>query len=459
MESPLQRLRARLAGAPLGGRLARGAFWVLCGAAISKGLGVAASVVVARFLGQEAFGQLGMVQGTVGMLGTFAGFGLSLTATKHVAELRDRDPARAGRILSLAFAVSAATGLAMAAGLFAGAPWLARHVLAAPELGPLLGVMAVSLLLGAMNDARVGALAGLEEFRAITRVNAQAGLASFPLLTGGVWLGGLAGAMWALVAVSGLNLCLSQRALARCCREHGLPLGRPGWSRELPVLWHFSVPALVGCALVGPVNWACAALLVNQPGGYRAMGAYSAANQWFNALVFLPWVLGQVLLPMLSERLGAAGQADSRRLVRLSIRLNAAVVWPAVLVLGLLSPLVMGLYGPGFRAEWPVLAVSLLGAGLVAVQFPAGQVVSASGRMWLGALLNSGWALAFLGFTAALIGWGAFGLAFARSAAYLLHGGWTFAVAAWILRTHPAPPVPPLPSVPAVAETTNPSLT
>ena len=42
-----------------------------------------------------------MIQSTVGMFGVFAGFGLGLTATKHVAEFRQSDPDRAGRIIGL----------------------------------------------------------------------------------------------------------------------------------------------------------------------------------------------------------------------------------------------------------------------------------------------------------------------------------------------------------------------
>ena len=60
-----------------------------------------ASMVVARILGKNEFGELGMIQSTVGMLGVFAGFGLGLTATKHVAELKHSNPERTGRILSL----------------------------------------------------------------------------------------------------------------------------------------------------------------------------------------------------------------------------------------------------------------------------------------------------------------------------------------------------------------------
>lgn len=46
------------------------------------------TVTVARLLGNAVCGELGIIQSTVGMFGVFAGFGLRVTATKHVAEFR-----------------------------------------------------------------------------------------------------------------------------------------------------------------------------------------------------------------------------------------------------------------------------------------------------------------------------------------------------------------------------------
>jgi O-antigen/teichoic acid export membrane protein len=95
----LQPFFKRIEASDIGIRLARGVFWSMAGAMISRGLMLVATVAVARLLGKTGYGELGMIQSTVGMFGVFAGFGLGLTATKHVAELRQSDPIRAGRIL------------------------------------------------------------------------------------------------------------------------------------------------------------------------------------------------------------------------------------------------------------------------------------------------------------------------------------------------------------------------
>src|SRR5690242_4126402 len=119
----------------LGARLARGAFWSLTGNLVARGFGLLGSVVVARLLGKEAFGALGIVQSTTSLFGLFAGFGMGLTATKHVAEFRFSDPNRVTNIMADARLCSWIAGGLMAICLFIFSPWLATHTLAAPHLG------------------------------------------------------------------------------------------------------------------------------------------------------------------------------------------------------------------------------------------------------------------------------------------------------------------------------------
>jgi O-antigen/teichoic acid export membrane protein len=99
--SALHPMLRRVEASDIGSRFAKGVFWSVAGTVVSRGLMLAATILVARMLRKTAYGELGMIQSTVGMLGTFAGFGLGLTATKHVAEYRRTDPERAGRIIGL----------------------------------------------------------------------------------------------------------------------------------------------------------------------------------------------------------------------------------------------------------------------------------------------------------------------------------------------------------------------
>jgi O-antigen/teichoic acid export membrane protein len=155
------------------------------------------------------------------------------------------------------------------------------------------------------------------------------------------------------------------------------------------------------------------------------MGALSAANQWYGAVMFLPAALGGALLPVLSERIGQADRPGARAVLRTAVGMNAAAVLPIVLAGTVISPWIMGMYGPGFTAAWPTLVIVLATSGLVAVLNPVGTVLAASGKLWVGFWMNSGWAAVFVGMTLLLARSGALGVASARLIAYGVHAGWT----------------------------------
>ena len=406
----------------------------MAGALISNGLMLCASILVARMLGKNSFGELGMIQSTIGMFGVFAGFGLGVTATKHVAEFRSSDPERVGRILALSMLIAIVAGGFMSLGLFFFAPWLAGYAFSAPHLSGVLRIAALILFFGALNGAQTGALSGFEAFKTIAKVNLLVGVISFPILIGGAYFGGLNGAVWGLAVNLCVNWFCNYFALRKEARRYKVSFTFVNCSQELSVLWRFSLPVVLAGVMVGPINWVCSALLVNRPNGYAEMGVFNAANQWFTALLFLPNLLGQVVLPVLSERLGQKDKSQSMQIMVLAIKVNFVLVFPFILFMSLISPYIMGLYGDGFQGGWPTFVIVLLTTGLYAVQTPVAHVITASGKIWTGFVMNMGWGVAFLGFTYLLLQHGAFGLGLARFLAYVLHALWTFWFAVVVVR-------------------------
>ena len=172
----------RLASSPLASRLAQGFFWTLAGTAVARAFTLLSSILVARLLGKLGLGELGMVQNTVGIFSALAGLSMGLTATKYVAQYREEDPARAGAIVRLSILVAFWSGLLMTLAMLLLAPWFATHTLAAPHLAPVLRLGSLLLLLGAVNGAQNGALAGFEAFRSIARINLAVGVFTLPTM-------------------------------------------------------------------------------------------------------------------------------------------------------------------------------------------------------------------------------------------------------------------------------------
>src|ERR1039457_6986674 len=395
-EGATNAIREIWAADSLRGRFARGAVWSLLGAVISQGSNLAASVIAARLLGREQFGEYGMILSTVGMLGVFAGLGLGVTATKHVAELRSRDPQRAGRIIALGCAVAIVSGAVLALALLLCAPVLAAKTLNTPALEGELRIASLLLFFNALNGAQNGALAGFEAFRAIARINSVRGLIIFPVTAACVLLWRLPGAVWALAIMAAVTFLLSQVSLRRECTARGI---RPRFSSalaEIRTLWTFSLPVVMTGALAGPAMWAANTMLVNRPHGYAEMALLSAATQWRSAILFGPLVLAQFALPLLSNFHGEKDLPRYQKTLRWHLILTAALATAVATPVALAATYIMGLYGPNFQEGWLVLVLSAATAVVACLNGVVGTAILSAGSVWANCAFNAMWAVVFL---------------------------------------------------------------
>lgn len=401
-------------------RFASAVLWNILASVISRSMVLVAAVGCARILGKTGFGQLGVVQSTANMVGAVAALGLGVTATKYVADLRDRDPDRAGRIIGLSWALTAVSGSILALlSLFTAEP-LASSVLHAPELATPIRIACAMIFLNAMLAFQNGALCGFEAFPALARINFISGVLSLPIVLAGVWLWGVNGAVAGTALSLAVNWWLNERLLRSKCRLSRVPIRIRKGFEETRVLWTFSVPALISAFSVAPVLWLCSVLIVRSPHGIEQMALYAGADRWRLTILFIPTALFRSVLPMLAN-MHAQNPDGYRKVHRTNLLVNMVVVTVPVLAMCCLSIPIMSSYGPGFRAGWPILAVLCAGTIPEALNTVLGYPLVVRGRMWLrcGLDLALGAILLLLG--AWLIPhYGALGFAIAYGSSYSL---------------------------------------
>jgi len=418
----IKKFHKRFTNSSLGSRLASGFIWSMFGALLSRSLGLMSGIFVARMLGKSAMGELGMVQSTVGMFSMFAGLGLGLTATKFVSTYRKTDPSRAGAIIGFSTVVAWVSGLIMTVVMMMIAPWMAKTSLAAPQLGGLLQCGSLLLFFGAVNGAQTGALSGFEAFKTIAKINWFAGLFTFMITVAGVYFYGLKGAVISNVISVVFNCCLNFYSLRKIALQEGVSISYGMSNQHIGMLFSFSLPGMLSWFISGPVGWATSAMLVNCPEGYAQMGIYNATNSWFQSVTFLPGLLAQVLLPILSGYVGANEKQKGKQALKISTIVNLLIVIPIVVIGSILSPWIMKLYGPKFIDGWPTLVLTFLAAGVLMIQSPITQQFIAHGRMWAYFGTHVLWGATFLVATHLMLPFGAVGLASGRLIAYVVNG-------------------------------------
>jgi O-antigen/teichoic acid export membrane protein len=407
-------------------RLIHGISWGVLGGAVSKALFLISNIILARFLGKTSFGEYGIIQNTVGMFGVFAGLGLGLTATKYVAQYKFIDPAKAGKILSISMLLAMISGIIMSIILLLLAPYIATTTLNAPQLTQGLRISSLTLFFGAVSGAQTGAIYGFEAFKKISLVNIITGVLCIPITFLCVWLWSFSGAIWAGAVILMLNCVFNHFLLLGECRNNCLRLKMNGCWSEWPIVLKYSLPATMTGIMVAPVTWIVSTILVNKPNGYAELGVFNAANQWRTVLIFIPTIIGQIITPIMSERLGIGGNSTAIKILKSSMIVSALSVIPIAAIMSFLSKWIMHQYGAAFSEGWSVLLVVLATVTLLAIQTPVANLIVASGRMWLGTFMNAGWGIVVIVSTMLLSDLGALGLALAFLIGYMFHSIWTF---------------------------------
>jgi O-antigen/teichoic acid export membrane protein len=302
------------------------------------------------------------------------------------------------------------------------APWLASHTLGAPAMTGLLRAGALLLLLGGINGAQTGALSGFEAFRTIARINLIAGLLAFPLTLAGAWFGGVTGSVWALVVNLAVNCVMNFAALRREASGAGVPLDYRHCLREWPILWSFSVPAVLCGAIAAPVTWAASAWLVNQPDGYAQMGIFNAVYRIRIVPEMMLNMLLAPLLPVLSETFGLGNEQGYRKAARSALAVSLMVTAPFALLQIAVPALTLLPYGHSYAGHAAVVQWSMVDLAIMGLFNPLmNQIVVSMNRMWLGFSYSIGFSIVYgaLGYVLVLHQ-GAAGLAAAGILAHVI---------------------------------------
>ena len=379
------------AGGGLRARLRRGITWNIVGAMFNQGSMFAVNVVVARILGgdetgRNLFGEFSTLQTTALTVFAVAQLATGITATKYVAEFRSVDRTRAGQILALCGLVSLVMAVVASVVLLLAATPLAELVLGRPHLARGLMIVSGVALFAVLNGYQMGALAGLESYRALAWGGAVAGVSRFALCGLLAWKWGLYGALAGLVGASLVRWALFSRLLAVEARRQGITARwRQAWSQR-DILIKFSLPAAVAGLTTMPALWLATAFLVREKhtvAGLAEAGLYGAANNLRLLVLLLPILINNVGVSLLNNQ---RGLNDPRRYRQIFWVNMAAVCGGAVCIGGLMvlvGPWALRAFGKSFDAARAALMIMMISVVPEALAVSAFQVMQSREKMWL----------------------------------------------------------------------------
>jgi O-antigen/teichoic acid export membrane protein len=344
----------------------------------------AVSIISARMLGVKEFGELGLLLSTSAAYAILAGAWLGVLATKLVSECLANTPEEIGSLIGALTSSTLLLAAPLTLLLFYFAPQIALHIIQAPSLSKLLQWVAILQALNAIDSLQQGVIAGLENYRSALISSLLRGLIALPITIAGIYYARLEGALLATVLANGCIVAVNAALIQRALRQHRTYLRFD--TSPLQFLRHHThllMPSFLGAILGAPILWILNTQMSRQPDGYIQVALFSAANQWKNAILFLPRKFGSAALPIMAH-----APHGRSRLFTVTQSISILVCTPFVCSLYFLSSKLSALYGSEFHGAAPIFIGVLLVTGLSSVGAGASVMIVSRGRMWLGLWTN-----------------------------------------------------------------------
>lgn len=319
---------------------------------------VLAGIIVARWLGAEGVGQLGVINVSVAMVVQLGSLGLPSANTYFIAKDQKHLFAAAMNSLLFAFVV----GCALAFGLTVLAIWRPDWF---NSVSPdLIRIAAISI------PFQLITLIGLNIFLAVGRVRRfnlldLAGQ-SFVMLNAFLALVILHRDLWTLVSLNTVASVAIGVLIVVMVGVYGTRLkNRQNWRLDPGLLgrmlryglkFHISI-------LAGALMFRADLLVVNHFRGPAEAGVYSVATQFAMMLMLLPGVIATLLFPRVTAEQDAGGQTTA-----LVTRHTAFVMLLICLASIPISLVLPALYGPAFADATVQLLILLPGVFLIGLE-------------------------------------------------------------------------------------------
>lgn len=351
----------------------RGTLWAGGAQVLSMACNFALTIVLAHGLAPADYGLYFIALNSIVILANVGMAGMD-RSTVRVASIRvvERDWRGLRVLLATCIRVVVMCAIAAAIGFIAVGHKVFTDFLHAPGLAPYVGVMALWLVLAAIQGELTEAFRGLNDIRLASlfggvRSNGIVMAVAVLALMGGLtWMGRLtlAGALWVMVFVAGASVVAAAAMLIGRVRrlsatDEGSEASGTVWGVRDALLdaWPYWITAIIVALRLQGGAWLAGAFDNNDN-----VALYGIAQRMM-LLLAAPMIIGNAVLPPIIAQLHAAGQL--RRMERVIRSVSGLILLPSLLLTVLLmvaGKLVLhGLFSAFYEAAYPLLIILCIG--------------------------------------------------------------------------------------------------
>lgn len=399
-------------------RYLTGTFWMVVGTSIAQASTFITMIVAARVLGSEIYGRFGMIQSTQSLFLLVAAASTGMMNKRWVGENRDRDPNFAGEIIGFSTTIVWISALTLGSFLFIFSPWISEELLKNSGIVLELRIAAILLIFSALNEPQIGTISGLEEFRKIAFINFIRSVITFIFILLGVYLWKLPGMIGGMTIVAAIVWLVSGIYLKHSLNQSKIIITYSNVRKFKNIFLSFNLPNLASGIVPFFTFWVIRAILVQYPNGYIELGIFTAVEQLITIISIIPGQMNNVSQPILSNIYASNKRTQFKKAAISNTVLPVFIAFVLSVLVLLISPILVRIYGPTFTGLTPVLVIMCFVGVLRVFGGSVGVFLVTFNKMWISFGINIIWGIILIGSAYLFAPTGAKGLAYANLLAY-----------------------------------------
>jgi len=323
-----------------------------------------------------------MVKTTMYTMATFSTLAFGNTSTKFIADYLQKDLSCVKSIVRSALWIVLLFSLSMCGLLFLFSEQIAIFV-DEPQLARAFKFLGIIIVFRALNTLGAGILGGFKDFRRVGINNIIAGAVMFSLSITLARPFGLTGAYTALIS-SQVCLCILNLWFVYRYQKN---IASYSTANLAKVLFVFSLPFAINELVYTATAWG-SSMIMTKFASLGELGMYTACNQWNAIILFMPGLLGNVILSYLSTAASGDRQEHHALMKRMLFVNFVSTLVPMIIVM-IFANYIARYYGDSFAGMESILRLCIFGTLFTCLTRVFDSNLMSSGKRWTAFIISN----------------------------------------------------------------------
>lgn len=369
--------------------------WSVVSTIVSKLLVLIGTIIIARILKQDVYGELAIIRSNANLFISYTGLGLALTATKYIAKYRLVNKIKTSRIIGLLQSANIIAVFVSSLILFLMSDFLAINVLNISNLSFEIKLSIILLVFTSLTSLQLGIISGFQKFKVIainTLISCVFGFFFQVIFT---YYFNLSGAVVGLSINLMLFWILNHFTIQKIIKRYDMNIiFSKSLLKESYILFKFSLPTFLIAIVMETSRWFCNKEITSTTGGLTELAIFDVSYQWLIAISFIPGIISQVALPIMSNN------SNKKEIYSEIFYKNFKIItFISILTFVLfyfLSSNILELYGENYLSSKEVFVKLILCSTIASINSTIWQITTSSGEMWINFFINLVWSITLI---------------------------------------------------------------